>query len=72
MISFSQAWSRVAEHTLELRAQMRRAPFRCRDPHPDLPRRIVPDMLRMPALELGHPVAFLIPAVTDDRAAQSR
>jgi hypothetical protein len=31
----------------------------------------VPDMLGMPALELGHPVAVLVLMVSDDRATQS-
>ena len=61
----------MAEHTIQLRAEVRVAPFRRGDPDPDLPRRIVSDMLRMPALELGHPVAFLVLMVADDRATQS-
>jgi len=31
----------------------------------------MPDMLRMPTLELGHPAAFLVSMVADDRATQS-
>ena len=62
--------SRVAEDTLQLRAEMRCSALGRRDPHADLPRRIVPDMLRVPALELGHPVALLVLVVTDDRATQ--
>jgi len=61
---------RVAKQAFQLGAKVRRAALRRRDPHADLPRRIVSDVLRMPALELGHPVAFLVLMVTDDRAAQ--
>lgn len=63
-------WSRIAQHTLQLRTEMRCSALGRRDPHADLPRRIVPDMLRVPALELGHPVAFFVLMVTDDRATQ--
>ena len=61
----------MAEYTIQLRAEVRVAPVRRGDPDPDLPRWIVPDMLGMPALELGHPVAVLVLMVSDDRATQS-
>ena len=60
--------SLLAEDALELRTEVRRAALRRGDPHADLPRRIVPHVLRVPALELGHPVAFLVLMVADDRA----
>ena len=62
----------IAQHALELHAEARCAPFRNRDPDADLPRRIVPDVLRVPAFELGHPVAFLVLMVADDRPTHAR
>jgi hypothetical protein len=37
-----------------------------RDPDPDLPRWVVTDVLRVPALELRHPVPLLILMVPHD------
>ena len=49
-----------AFHASQRRADERRAAFRRRDPWTDLPRRIVADMLRVAALEIGDPVLFII------------
>jgi hypothetical protein len=37
-------------------------------PRPCHPGRVVPHMLAMPAIELGHPLAFLVLMEADDRA----
>jgi hypothetical protein len=35
-------------------------------PRPEFPRRIVPDMAAMPAVQFGHPIAVFILMKTDD------
>src|SRR5690242_9456815 len=60
----------IAAHAVELDPDPRRPAFRRGHPRAYLPRRIVPHVLRVPALELGHPVTVLVLMITDDRAAQ--
>lgn len=61
--------SGLAPHTLHAtkRAadEARPAGFRC-DPRPRLPRRLVPHMLRVTALEVGDPMTFIILMEPDD------
>ncbi len=45
--------------------------LRCGDPMPICPRRIVPDVLLMPALQIGNPVAALIQMVINDLAGSA-
>jgi hypothetical protein len=47
---------RKALQASKLMADMRLPTFRSRDPVSDYPRRIVADMLLMPALQIGNPV----------------
>lgn len=47
-------------------AQPSRAPFGRQDPGAHLPRRLVSNVLRMSACELGDPVLFQVLAKTDD------
>src|SRR5215470_5059229 len=42
------------------------ASLRCRDPRTCHPRRIVPHMLAVPAIEVSHPMTFLILMEADD------
>ena len=70
VLSLGRRFRCDAKEALQLRAEMRRAALGRRDPHSNLPRRIVSDMLRVSALELGHPVAFLVLMVTNDRTTQ--
>ena len=55
-----------AFHASQRRADERRAAFRRGDPWTDLPRRIVADMLRVAALEIGDPVLFIILMKSDN------
>jgi hypothetical protein len=57
----------VAEQALELRAEVLGTAFGGRDPEPDLPGRIVSNVLGVPALELGDPMSFLVLMVTNNR-----
>jgi hypothetical protein len=46
------------------------AAFSGEDPGPGGPRRIVPDVLRMAAIQIGHPVQFLVLMEGCDTACQ--
>src|SRR6478736_806455 len=56
----------IAANALELRSEQLLTAARCDDPWPHLPRRIVPNVLRMPARELGDPVPFVVLMESDD------
>jgi hypothetical protein len=56
----------AAQHALQLGMQVLCASFSCRHPNPHLPRRIVAHVLRVSALEISHPVAFVIGVIPDD------
>jgi hypothetical protein len=57
-----------ATHAAEYGAEERAAPLGRRHPRPHLPRRVVPHVLRVAALELGHPMLFLVAMETHDPA----
>jgi hypothetical protein len=48
------------------------ASFGRNDPWAIHPRRVVPDVLRVPALELGDPVAVLVLVIADDAPVHER
>jgi hypothetical protein len=50
----------VAQKALERRADSCCATLDANDPWTDLPRGIVAHVLRMPALQLGNPMTFLV------------
>ena len=54
--------------TLELHAEKARASLRRDDPRPLFHRRVVPNVARVAALEVGHPVAFVVLMEADDAA----
>ena len=56
----------ITQPTLERRADARTAALDGNDPWPHLPGRIVSHVLRMAALELGHPVPFVVLSEADD------
>jgi hypothetical protein len=56
----------------ELSANARRAPFPRRHPRTTLPRRIMPHVLRVPALKVGDPIAAIVLMESDNPAAWSR
>lgn len=56
----------AAELAGEGLSEFARASFRSDDPGPIDPGRAVADVLRVSALELGNPVAFLVLVVSDD------
>jgi hypothetical protein len=53
-------------------ADTRRAALGRRDPGTTLPRRIVANMLRVAAFEVGHPIAGVVLMKSDDIAARPR
>jgi hypothetical protein len=57
----------AATHTFEFRSQELRAPVFGEHPGPILPGRLVADMTRVAALEIGHPVILLVLVKTDNR-----
>ena len=56
----------VAFLAVEGRAECRSPTVRCCDPWPIHPRRVVPHVLLVPALELRDPVTLVIPVVPGD------
>jgi len=51
---------------IKFTAEMFGAPFWCDDPRPVFPRRPVPYMLPVSALQIGYPIAVLIQMKTDN------
>jgi hypothetical protein len=57
-----------ASDALKFRADVGRAPFECHHPRTQLPRRIVPHVLAVPALQIRNPVPFIVLVESDDAA----
>jgi hypothetical protein len=61
-----------AEPAVERRPESSAPAFGFEDPRPLVERRLMADVLPVPAGELGDPVAALVLVVADDRALQPR
>ena len=66
--SARRRFAAITSNTLQLDADEARASLFGRHPFSDLPRRIVPDVLVVAALQLGHPVAFFVVMIAGDPA----
>lgn len=60
----------VAVRTLEKGAEEAVPSVLGQNPRADLPRRVVPNVLRVPARQLGDPVPFVVQVISDDRLLQ--
>jgi hypothetical protein len=58
----------VASLAIQFGTEASLPPFFRDHPGPYLPRRTVPDMLAVPAIEIGHPVVFLVLVKRNDFA----
>src|SRR5664280_1460703 len=58
----------IAERAIERRPDLRRSTLRVHDPRSDLERRLVPNVLVVPARQFGDPVALLVEGEPRDRS----